>query len=67
MARPRIISAAPATTIHPVAAPGPVNASNPELAFTMGSEVLELEGPAFAFVAAAIVVDAAGGSFVVEP
>ena len=67
MARPSIISAAPATTIHPVAAPGPVNASDPELATVIGSEVLELEDPAFAFVAAATVVDTAGGSVVVEP
>jgi hypothetical protein len=57
MARPSTTSAAPVVTIHPVAVPGPVNASDPELAWTMGLDVLEPESPAPAFVAAPTVVE----------
>jgi hypothetical protein len=67
MARPSTISAAPAVTIHPVAAPGPVNARDPELAWMMGFDVIELEDPAPDFVAAATVVEATDGVVVVEP
>jgi hypothetical protein len=66
MARPSTIKAAPAVTIHPVAAPGPVNARDPELAI-MGSDVVELEDPALTFVAGATVVDVCGEVVVVEP
>lgn len=66
MARPSTIRAAPAATIQPVAAPGPVNARVPELAWMMGSDVLEPEDPALAFVAAAAVVDVPGDVVVVE-
>ena len=67
MARPSTISAAPTVTIHPVAAPGPVNARDPELAWMMGSDVLGLEDPELGFVAAATVVDTSGVVVVFEP
>lgn len=60
MARPSTTNAAPEATIHPVAAPGPVNARDPELAWMMGSDVLGLDDPELGFVAAATVVDASG-------
>jgi hypothetical protein len=59
-------SAAPAATIHSVGAPEPVNARDPEFAWIVRSDVLELEDPALAFVAGAIVVEGAGGALVVE-
>ena len=66
-ARPSTTRATPAATIHPVAAPRPVNARDPELARMMGSDVLGLEDPELGFVAAATVVDGTGEVVVVEP